>query len=183
MLKPNRETTLLIIDDEKPIRESLHRTLRQEEYQVRLAENGAQGLRFLQAERIDLAVVDMVLPDWNGVDLLKKIKSEWPEVEVVLVTAYGTIETAVEAMKYGAYDFLTKPFKQAQILNAIKKDGYVLRQDYPERKCVKTWLRMGLLALQVVVQHYLQAFRRVVLPLPSEARLEPEGKRIQGQSI
>jgi two-component system, NtrC family, response regulator HydG len=121
MLKPNRDTTLLIIDDEKPIRESLHRTLRQEEYQVRLAENGAQGLRFLEAERIDLAVVDMVLPDWNGVDLLKKIKSEWPEVEVVLVTAYGTIETAVEAMKYGAYDFLTKPFKQAQILNAIKK--------------------------------------------------------------
>ena len=105
MLKPNRETTLLIIDDEKPIRESLNRTLRQEEYQVRLAENGAQGLQFLEAEAIDLAVIDMVLPDWNGVDLLKKIRSEWPEVEVVLVTAYGTIEAAVEAMKYGAYDF------------------------------------------------------------------------------
>jgi two-component system response regulator HydG len=121
MLKPNRETTLLIIDDEKPIRESLNRTLRQEEYQVRLAENGAQGLQFLEAEAIDLAVIDMVLPDWNGVDLLKKIRSEWPEVEVVLVTAYGTIEAAVEAMKYGAYDFLTKPFKQAQILNTITK--------------------------------------------------------------
>lgn len=121
MLKPNRETTLLIIDDEKPIRESLNRTLRQEEYQVRLAENGSQGLRYLETERIDLAVVDMVLPDWNGVELLKKIKAEWPEVEVLLVTAYGTIEAAVEAMKYGAYDFLTKPFKQAQILNTIKK--------------------------------------------------------------
>lgn len=121
MLKPNRETTILIVDDEKPIRESLQRTLRQEEYEVRLAENCAQGVRFLQGERIDLAVVDMVLPDGNGVELLKKIKDEWPEVEVLLVTAYGTIEAAVEAMKYGAYDFLTKPFKQAQILNTIKK--------------------------------------------------------------
>jgi two-component system response regulator HydG len=121
MLKPNRETTILIIDDEKPIRESLSRTLRQEEYQVRVAENGATGLHYLQSERIDLAVVDMVLPDWNGVELLKRIKGEWPEVEVLLVTAYGTIESAVEAMKYGAYDFLTKPFKQAQLLNTIKK--------------------------------------------------------------
>lgn len=121
MLKPNKETTLLIIDDEKPIRESLQRTLRQEEYQVRLADNGEAGLRFLQSEPIDLAVVDMVLPDGNGVELLKKIKTEWPQVEVVLVTAYGTIEAAVEAMKYGSYDFLTKPFKQAQILNTIKK--------------------------------------------------------------
>lgn len=121
MLKPNREITLLIIDDEKPIRESLYRTLRQEDYGVRLAVNGAEGLRFLESEHIDLAVVDMVLPDCNGVDLLKQIKNQWPEVEVLLVTAYGTIETAVEAMKYGAYDFLTKPFKQAQILNTIKK--------------------------------------------------------------
>ncbi len=121
MLKPNQETTLLIIDDEKPIRDSLQRTLRQEDYQVRLAENGKAGLHFLETEHIDLAVIDMVLPDANGVELLKKVKSAWPEVEVVLVTAYGTIEAAVEAMKYGAYDFLTKPFKQAQLLNTIKK--------------------------------------------------------------
>ena len=59
------------------------------------------------------------------------------------------------------------------ILKSIKRDGYVLRQDYPERKCIKTWLRMGFLALQVIVQHHL----------PSQASLEPEGKRIQGQSI
>ncbi len=69
------------------------------------------------------------------------------------------------------------------ILTSIKRDGYVLRQEYPERKCVKTWLRMGLLALKVVVQNHLQAFRHAALPLPSRVRLKPQGKGIQEESI
>ncbi len=70
----------------------------------------------------------------------------------------------------------------ACILKAIKRDGYVLRQDYPERKCLKTWLQMAFLALNVIVRHHVQQIQRVFLPMPSPASTEGEGKRIPGES-
>jgi len=101
--------TILIVDDEKTIRWSLGEALRGE-YDVVDAETGAEGLRAFHDRSPDLVLLDMKLPDGSGVDVLAKIKAEDPAVPVIMMTAYGEIETAVDAMKAGAYDFVLKPY-------------------------------------------------------------------------
>ena len=113
--------TILIVDDEASLRESLGKILEREGFEIRLAEDGPPGLALLQSERVDLLITDLKLPNMDGMELLKAAKLLRPELEVILITGYGTIEAAVEAMRQGAYDFITKPFKKLQILKTVEK--------------------------------------------------------------
>ena len=100
--------TILIVDDEKNTREGLARAL-QRQYDVRLAENGVRALDLLSEEPVDVMLSDIRMPGMDGMTLLQRALARTPQPVCILLTAYGTIETAVEAMKHGAYDFLTKP--------------------------------------------------------------------------
>lgn len=111
---------LLIIDDQRLIRDSLKSALGDEGYNVLLAENGRQGISVLKKNSIDLILLDLKLPDSNGIDVLKQIKTINPECIVIMMTGYGTIENAVTAMKLGAFDYINKPFKSKHISTIIK---------------------------------------------------------------
>ncbi len=113
--------TVLIVDDQESIRLALSRLLSQEGYEVLLMEDGEGALNLLRENKINVILSDMKMPKMDGLRLLKASKLIKPEVEVILITAHGTIEKAVEAMKVGAYDFITKPFKKMVIANMIRK--------------------------------------------------------------
>ncbi len=112
---------ILIVDDEEIVRKSCIRILSPEGYNIETAKNGGEALKRLQDEPFDLVLADLVMPDITGIDLLKRIKEEWPETEVVIITGYGTVKTAVDALKYGAYDFIEKPFTPEVLLNSVER--------------------------------------------------------------
>ncbi len=113
--------TVLIVDDQESIRVALSRMLSKEGYEVFLAESGELALDILRDKKINVMLSDLKMHKMDGLRLLKASKLIKPEVEVILITAHGTIEKAVGAMKDGAYDFITKPFKKIVITNMIRK--------------------------------------------------------------
>ena len=113
--------TLLVADDDPGLRESLERTLSREGYRVVLASDGRAALERVQSGGIDLIVTDLKMPGLTGLELLRAAKTIAPDVDVILLTAFGTVEEAVKAMKDGAYDFLTKPFRREQLIKLIDK--------------------------------------------------------------
>jgi two-component system response regulator HydG len=113
--------TLLVADDDPGLRESLERALTREGYRIVLASDGRAALERFQAGGIDLIVTDLKMPGLTGLELLRAAKAIAPDVDVILLTAFGTVEEAVKAMKDGAYDFLTKPFRREQLLKLVDK--------------------------------------------------------------
>ncbi|HSG28894.1 MAG TPA: sigma-54 dependent transcriptional regulator [Candidatus Krumholzibacterium sp.] len=111
---------ILIIDDEKAIRWSLGEALKNQGYETDDAEKGKEGIGKFIEDPADLVILDLKLPDISGIEVLKRLKSEDPGLPVIMMTAYGEVETAVEAIKSGAYDFLLKPFQLEKMKVSIK---------------------------------------------------------------
>jgi nitrogen regulation protein NR(I) len=112
---------VLIVDDEPNLRKILSAQLSRDGYDVLTAEDGEQGLLQLREHHIDLVITDLKMPKVDGLTLLKKALEEDPELPVVLITAHGTIDTAVEALKSGAFDFVTKPFDKDEVRQIVAK--------------------------------------------------------------
>jgi len=112
---------VLVVDDDQAIREALSRTLEKFGYEVVLAEDGQAGLDRLREGEIHILLADLQMPRLSGQELLKAAKTIAPDVEVIVITGHGTVEDAVEAMKEGAYDFITKPFKRVQLERTIRR--------------------------------------------------------------
>ncbi|HTG02289.1 MAG TPA: sigma-54 dependent transcriptional regulator [Nitrospirota bacterium] len=113
--------TILVIEDKDSMLDMLKQTLEAEGFGVVPAKDGAEGIRKLADERIGLVLTDLKLPKKDGFEVLKAVKQENPLLPVILMTAFGTIETAVKAVKEGAYDFLTKPFDTDHLLVIIRR--------------------------------------------------------------
>lgn len=129
--------SILIIDDEASIRESLSGILSDEGFQTISAEDGQHGLSLLEEEPVDLVLLDIWMPGLDGLEVLRKIKESQPELPVIMISGHGTIETAVQATRMGAYDFIEKPPSYDKIIlsvnNALdlarlKKENLILRQ-------------------------------------------------------
>jgi DNA-binding NtrC family response regulator len=101
---------VLVVDDEQPLRQSIARILTSRGCEVTLAEDGLAALEALEVSQPDVVLTDLLMPRMTGLELLAQAKQRWPDLEVVLMTAYADVDTAVAAVKGGAYDFLTKPF-------------------------------------------------------------------------
>jgi len=112
---------LLIVDDEKNIRGHLATFFRERGYEVQTAEGGQQALSMFAGRNPDIVLTDYRMAEMNGHELIKHIKQRDPNVMVILMTAYATVENAVAAMKEGAYDYLTKPFSLDQVEHAIER--------------------------------------------------------------
>ncbi|MBZ0157420.1 MAG: sigma-54 dependent transcriptional regulator [Alphaproteobacteria bacterium] len=112
---------LLIVDDEEIVRKSCEKVLSPQGYTLETATSGTDALQRLQEACFDLVLTDLMMPDMSGIDLLKKAKEGWPDTEVILITGYGTVATAVDALKYGAYDYIEKPFTPEVLLNAVER--------------------------------------------------------------
>jgi len=117
----NKKITLLIVDDEPIVRESFLHWFERLGYMVETAASGFEALEKLKQFSFDLMFVDIKMPGMNGVELLDRVKEEYPGTIVIIITAYGSIDTAVEAMKKGAADYLLKPFKPEQLSLVMEK--------------------------------------------------------------
>jgi two-component system response regulator PilR (NtrC family) len=139
-MRPN--ASILVIDDEEIMREILETLLTREGYTVRLAANGAEGLEFARSLPFDAVIVDMMMPGIDGLSVLEELRKQDEELPVIMITAYASMENAIAAMKKGAFDYITKPFKNDEVLvvlrNAVERrrlvaENVALRQNLQAR--------------------------------------------------
>ncbi|MFM9026686.1 MAG: response regulator, partial [Bacteroidota bacterium] len=120
---------ILIIDDEKSIRNALKDILTYEKFEVEEAADGAEGLKSAESVSYDLVLCDIKMPKMDGLEVLSKLQEIKPELPVVMISGHGTIETAVEALKKGAYDYISKPPDLNRLLvtvrNALERNSLV----------------------------------------------------------
>lgn len=131
-LKKHSEFNILVVDDEPLIRKSLYEILRIEGYRAFMAGTAEEALEAIKNARMDIIITDMMLPKMSGLVLLEKVKQDYPDTEVILATGYGSIETAIKAMKNGAYDYITKPIIDNEIkiiLNKIINQKQILQEN------------------------------------------------------
>lgn len=119
---------ILVVDDEAAIREALQRILEGEGYSVHSCAGGFGAMHLLQERELDLIITDLKMPGMDGLEVLRAVKALQPEVPVIMITGYATVDTAVEAMKSGAFDYLSKPFDPEQFLEKV---GEALKQGRP----------------------------------------------------
>ncbi|MBP6938145.1 MAG: sigma-54-dependent Fis family transcriptional regulator [Deltaproteobacteria bacterium] len=112
---------ILVVDDEIGIRQSLKKILEKEGYEVLTASNGEEAFKVIRSDAVDLLISDIRMAGMDGLELLKVCKSVSPYTEVIMITGYASVDTAVDSMKQGAYDYITKPFKKADIVKAVQK--------------------------------------------------------------
>ena len=117
----SKNKTLLIADDEPNIRRVLQAIFVKDGYDVQVAENGVKALEWASANHVDVLITDLIMPDMNGVELIQKVKQRHPAAVAVVITAYATIKTCVDAMRYGASDYITKPFDMDEIRAVVKR--------------------------------------------------------------
>ena len=113
--------SILIIDDERPILLTLEALLRRRGYQVDTAPTAAQGLKLLRTKPPALVLLDLQLPDAEGLEMLDRIKIELPEIQVIILTAHDTLHNAIESIKRGAYHFISKPYASEELLSLVEK--------------------------------------------------------------
>jgi len=178
--------TILIIDDEASIRESLSGILADEGFLALSAEDGQQGLSLLEDEQVDLVLLDIWMPGLDGLEVLKRIKETQAELPVIMISGHGTIETAVQATKMGAYDFIEKPPSYDKIILSInnaldlarlKKENLILRQQ-TQRATQLTGNSPAMVALRHLVER--------VAPTEAWVLIRGEhgtGKELVAQSI
>lgn len=138
----NASRTVLLIDDDVSLRRVIEYTLAEAGYRVLTAATGEEGMRLFALESPTVVVTDIQMPEISGYDILKRIKAEHPETLVIVITAFGTVDKAVEAMKLGAYDYLTKPFGRDELrlvvsrafsLRTLQEENVRLREELADR--------------------------------------------------
>lgn len=172
---------ILVIDDEVGIRSSLKGILEDENYVVKTAETGEEGLILLRGENFDLILLDIWLPEMNGIDVLDKIKSSEENTHVVMITGHGSIETAVKATKLGAYDFLEKPLTLEKVVVTVKN---ALKQKILEEENIqlrkKTVAKYRLIGKSPSVKKLVAEIKTVA---PTDSRVLIYGENGTGKEL
>ena len=117
---PGRRAQILVVDDERGPRESL-RMILSGSHDVTTADEGAEALEILRTESIDLVTVDLNMPGMKGDELMRTVRSEFPQTEIIIITGCGSVETAVEGIRHGVFDYLTKPFDVVQVTASVER--------------------------------------------------------------
>jgi DNA-binding NtrC family response regulator len=120
MLKMAQKRSILIVDDEFSVRESLRMILKSK-YEVHTAADGREALHCIQKDKIDLVTLDLKMPGLSGIEVLREIKKKYADIEVIVISAYGTPQNLREATSYGVEGFIAKPFNLSDIINSIGK--------------------------------------------------------------
>ena len=157
--------TILVVDDERSIRVGLNGLLTKEGYEVTVAENGNEALRLLESREYDLVLTDLRMAGLDGLSLLKKIKEQYPETFVMLMTAYGSEKIAVEAMKAGARDYLIKPFDNDEIKilvrQALEQRGLQRQVRHLHERLDATFCFENILGSSPAMQRMLDVVKKV----------------------
>ena len=180
---------VLIIDDEERLRTLLARIIRLEGFTVLEAENVKKGGKLLEKEAVDVVLCDVKLPDGNGVDFAREIKTRWPSTEIILLTAYGNIADGVKAMKNGAFDYITKGDDNEKIIpllaRAMEKVQLQQRVEQLEKQVAKRYTFEGILGDSPAI-HEAIALAKKVAPTETTVLLLGEtgtGKEVFAQAI
>ena len=172
---------LLIIDDEKSIRKTLREILEYEKYQVDEASDGAEGIAMIQKEKYDIVLCDIKMPKMDGIEVLDKVIQFSSDTPVVMISGHGNIETAVEAVKKGAFDFIAKPLDLNRLLvtirNAMDKSTLVTETKVLKKKVSKTFDMVGESKAIAQIQEMIE---RVA---PTDARVLITGGNGSGKEL
>ena len=132
------KANILVVDDERSIRDSLELVLKEEGYEVQTATDGKQAMELLQNSDFDIMITDLKMPEVDGIQLTKHCLQIYPQTSVIIITAYGSLETAIEALRLGAYDYILKPFEFDDVLikvqNLIKHKELILENQALRRE-------------------------------------------------
>ncbi len=163
---------ILVVDDEEAMRDALQQLLKREGYTVDIAENGTEAIKKFKNENHDLVVSDIMMPEIDGIELLKRLRKISQDVAVILITGYASIDSAVKAIKIGAEDYFTKPFKNVEILKVVNRiysnlglrrqnellKQEILRQDIPEIVGQSTKIKKIISDIKMVAESDIPVF-------------------------
>lgn len=113
--------TILVVDDERAVRMMLEAALRAQGHKIQVAANGSEARELIAAEEFDLVLLDLQLGDSDGIEILREVKRDWPATEVILLTAHGSINSAISALRHGAFDYLLKPAQVNDIRERVER--------------------------------------------------------------
>ena len=176
-------STILIIDDDDQLRISFERLLTEEGYAVCTAPSGEMGLRAFEEEPLDLVILDMRLPGMNGLEVFKAIHAQEPKLPVIIMTAYGTTDTAIEATKLGAFDYILKPFDIPEMLNVIRQAldaGRFMRSPVAMNAVPEATRREAIIGRSRPMQEVYKAIGRVS---PTDATVLVRGESGTGKEL
>ncbi len=178
------EESILVVDDEEVMRDVLGTLLTQAGYEVSLAPNGPDGLELVRKGSYAAAIVDMMLPEMDGMTILEELKKTDPELVVLMITAYASVETAIAAMRRGAYDYVAKPFKHEELLHALA-NGLNQRRLQDENRELRSALRDQGRFMEIVGKspRMLQVFQLIAQAAPSRSTLLVVGESGTGKEL
>ncbi|MFP4061055.1 MAG: sigma-54-dependent transcriptional regulator, partial [Bacteroidales bacterium] len=172
---------ILVIDDEKSIRQTLKEILEYENHKVEVAEDGIHGLEKLKENQFDVVLCDIKMPRMDGIDVLGKVMVESPETQVIMISGHGNIDTAVEAIKKGAFDFIEKPLDLNRLMitirNGLDKTNLVAETRALKKKVSKKYEMVG---ASPAIKKIKNIIERVA---PTEARVMITGENGTGKEI
>lgn len=159
------KSRILVVDDEDSIREFLEIMLKKENYEVTTAEDGLRAKEILAKKSFDMVISDMQMPNMTGIELLKHVKESYPDLVFMMITAFGTTETAVDAMKMGAYDYVTKPFKidevRLNIANALRSKNLETEVRILKKELVKEYSFQNMIGNSAAMHSIFDMVKRV----------------------
>jgi len=172
---------ILVVDDEAGIRSSLKGILEDEGFTVKATETGEQGLNLLKGENFDLILLDIWLPHMSGIEVLKQIKTNEENTQVVMITGHGTVETAVKATKLGAYDFLEKPLSLEKVVLTVKN---ALKQKRLEEENIQLKEKLKIKYLLVGKSASIQKLKaKIKMAAPTNGRVLIYGENGTGKEL
>jgi len=180
----NNKRHLLIVDDEEIIIEVFQNLLEDKDYKVSYATCGEEALKIIENDEIDLMILDLKLPDINGEEVYQSVKSMNPTIPVIIITAYGSLQNAVELMKRGVYDYISKPFHNDDVLAAIEK-GFRQHAILAENIALKSQVR-SLLGIENIIgkSKQMKNIMNLILQIaPSRATVLIEGESGTGKEL
>ena len=174
---------ILVVDDEEIMREILDALLTREGYQVRLATTANEGLDLLRSMPFDAAIVDVMLPGMDGISALDEIRKIDDDLPVLMITAFASVENAIAAMKRGAYDYITKPFKNDEVL-VVLRNALAQRRLVAENRALKQNLQARAHRFHDIIgrsSRMRQVFDLIIQAAPSRTTILDQRRERHGQ--
>jgi two-component system response regulator HydG len=174
---------ILVVDDEHGILQSLKKIYERENFRVSITDSGEEALEIVRSERVDLVLSDIMMPKMSGIELLRAVKAISPSIEVVMMTAFGTVENAVDCMRKGAYDFISKPLKRAMVVRSAHRaleHRALIRENQVLRETIETVTQGDVIGQSAAMRETLNTVSQAA---PSAATILLQGESGTGKEL